>query len=148
MQLHPYLSFGGNCREALDLYSNAFGGKVEYQMLYSENSEMCKNLPANWQNKIMHAAFRAGEIFFMASDVVEVENGPCGEVKLVPAGSPIALSINCENENHQTEVFNKLAAGGKVSMPLQDTFWGARFGMLTDKFGIKWMFNYDKPQSK
>lgn len=146
MQLVPYLNFAGNCKEALGLYSDALNGKIEYHMLYSEQQDICKNLPANWHNKIMHAVFRAGEIFFMASDIMEGDNGSCGVNKLVPEGSPVALSLNFDDENKQTEVFNKLAHGGNIIMPLQDTFWGARFGMLTDKFGIRWMFNYDKPQ--
>ncbi|HLX52663.1 MAG TPA: VOC family protein [Aquella sp.] len=148
MQLNSYLSFGGNCAEALDLYSNVFGGKIEYKMLYSDNKDMCKNLPANWQNKIMHASFRAGDIFFMASDVMEGSDGPCGKVKLVPEGTPITLSLSFDSETEEAEVFNKLAQGGKVTMPLQDTFWESRFGMLTDKFGIKWMFSYDKSNKK
>ncbi|MCC2625014.1 MAG: 3-demethylubiquinone-9 3-methyltransferase [Burkholderiales bacterium] len=148
MQLNSYLSFGGNCEEALKLYSEAFGGKIEYKMLYSDNKDMCKNLPENWQNKIMHASFRAGDIFIMASDVLVGENSSCGTVQLVPEGSPITLSLNFDSEAEETEVFNKLAQGGKVTMPLQDTFWGAHFGMLTDKFGIKWMFNFDKSNNK
>lgn len=144
MQLNPYLSFAGNCSDALKLYSDALGGKVEYQMLYSDNKEMCKNFPDDWHNKIMHSSFRAGNIFFMAADVMVGREGPCGKVELVPEGTPITLSLSFEDEVKQSEVFNKLAAGGKVTMPLQDTFWGARFGMLTDKFGIKWMFNCEK----
>ncbi|MCC2644675.1 MAG: 3-demethylubiquinone-9 3-methyltransferase [Burkholderiales bacterium] len=144
MRLSTYLSFSGNCEEALNLYSEVFCGKVEYKSLYSDNKDMCKNLPNSWQNKIMHASFRAGEISFMASDVMESENGPCGTVKLIPEGSPITLSLNFEDEAKQKEIFDKLAKDGVVTMQLQDTFWGARFGMLTDKFGIKWMFNCEQ----
>lgn len=144
MQLNPYLSFGGNCKEALNLYSAALGGKIEYQTLYSDNQEMCKNLPVDWQNKIMHASFRAENVFFMASDVMVGGDGPCSQTQLTPQGSPIALSLSFESEAKQQDVFDKLASGGKITMPLQDTFWGARFGMLTDKFGIKWMFNCEK----
>jgi PhnB protein len=148
MQLNSYLSFSGNCEEALKLYGEALGGKIEYKMLYSDNKDMCKNLPADWQNKIMHASFRAGDVFFMASDVLVGDDSSCGLAKLVPEGSPITLSLSFESEAEETKVFNKLAEGGKVTMPLQNTFWGSHFGMLTDKFGIKWMFSFDKSNKK
>ncbi len=147
MNLAPYLSFSGNCQEALELYCNALGGSIVEKHCYAENPEMAKHLPADWHNKLMHASFKAGSICLMAADVIEGKDGPCGIVKLSHAGSPIALSLNFNNETEQTAAFNKLAQGGIVTMPLQDTFWGARFGMLSDKFGIKWMFNCDKVSS-
>jgi PhnB protein len=146
MELHAYLSFTGNCKEALDFYSHALNGKVEYSSLYSDNKEMCQNVPANWHDKIMHASFKAGNILLMASDIMQGD-GPCGNTRLDYAGSPVTLSLSFEDETKQAEVFNKLAENGKISMPLQDTFWGAKFGMLTDKFGIKWMFNCEKQHS-
>ena len=104
---------------------------------------MCKNMPAEWQNKLMHASFKAENIFFMSSDVMSDGNG-FGSQTVKPETSPISLSLNFTDTEKQTEVFNKLADGGTVTMPLQDTFWGARFGMLNDRFGIRWMFNCDK----
>ncbi len=144
MELSVYFSFNGNCKEALEFYKDCLNGQIEFMQTYSCNPEISANLSQEWKEKIMHASFRAGDVFFMASDVMPEGQGPCG-VNIIPAGSPISLSLNIATEAEQTEVFNKFAVGGNVTMPLQDTFWGARFGMLTDKFGIKWMFNCEKP---
>lgn len=145
MELHPYLFFQGNCQEALEFYAQALNGEVVEFHSYNENPEFAQKLPAEWQNKWMHAEFKAGSIFFMASDVM-----PDGEeygAKINYETSPITLSLNFHSESEELEVFNKLAEGGTITMPLTETFWGATFGMLTDKFGIKWMFNYDKPSA-
>ena len=139
MNLVAYLNFNGNCKEALELYKKALNGNVVEIHHYLENPEMCKTLPDTWHNKIMHASFHAGEIFFMAADVMAENNNQFNY-----EASPISLSLNFTSETQQTEVFNQLSDGSTITMPLQNTFWGARFGMLKDKFGIKWMFNYDK----
>ena len=147
MKLIPYLNFAGNAHEALAVYSEAFAGKVEELHLYSENPELAKQLPVDWQNKIMHATFRSAEFCFMVSDMNEDPAYVCSMPPRNPAGSTVSLSLDFTSIEEQQRVFDLLTSEAKaIPMPLQDTFWGARFGMLTDKFGIKWLFNYDYPQ--
>jgi len=126
---NPYLNFNGNCREAMEFYKSCLNGEIESMMTFGETGEKD---PAQ-ANKIMHSVLRAGKILFMASD--------CPPGVTVQNGNSITLNIDFEDTALQEKTFNKLAAGGKVTMPLNDTFWGARFGMLTDKFGINWMTN-------
>ncbi len=90
-------------------------------------------VPEAYQNKIMHCEFKADAIRFLAADVM------LGHP--VSHGNSVQLNINLDDTQEQESIFNKLAEGGKVDMALQDTFWGARFGMVTDKFGISWMLN-------
>src|SRR5690242_13557104 len=130
MELTPYIIFNGNCEEALNFYAKAMEGEVKHISRYSD-------MPGDAQmgmdkNKIMHSTFEAGAVKFMASD------GPGGG-----NGGAVNLSLHFEDADKQQRVFNALAEGGTVKMPLQDTFWGARFGMLKDKFGIDWMFNHE-----
>lgn len=132
-QLSVYLSFPGTCEEALDFYKHAFDGEVKSIQRFSETP--MPSDPAN-ANRVMHAEFVADGMSFMASDAVGTST--------TRPGTNVALSVNHDNEADQAVVFDKLADGGKVTMPLQDTFWGARFGMLTDKYDINWMFNCDK----
>ncbi len=146
MELHAYVFFQGNCQEALNFYAQALDGEIVEFHSYNENSEFAKSLPTEWHDKWMHASFKAGEIFFMAADVLPASAGEYGAEVNYPT-SPITLSLNFTSEEQEIEVFNQLATDGNVTMPLTDTFWGAKFGMLTNKFGIKWMFNYDKPRA-
>lgn len=146
MELHAYVFFQGNCQEALNFYAQALDGEIVEFHSYNENSEFAKSLPTEWHDKWMHASFKAGEIFFMAADVLSASAGEYGAEVNYPT-SPITLSLNFTSEEQEIEVFNQLATDGNVTMPLTDTFWGAKFGMLTNKFGIKWMFNYDKPRA-
>jgi len=127
---NPYLNFNGSCREALEFYKDCFNGEIA-QMTTFGDSQMGET--EKEKSMIMHSVFKAGSIFFMASD--SMPNQP------VQSGSNVTLNIDFQETADQKKVFDKLASGGKVTMPLQDTFWGARFGMLTDKFGINWMTN-------
>jgi PhnB protein len=124
---NPYLTFDGTCRQALEFYKDCFTGEIESMQTAGENAPR-----PELKDQIMHAVFKAGSIFFMASDAM---GHP------VTRGSNVTLNINFDSVAQQEKVFNKLSGGGNVSMPLQDTFWGARFGMVTDKFGINWMVN-------
>ena len=136
MQLAPYIMFNGNCEEALNFYAQAFNGEIKDLMRF-EGSPV-ENMSADKQ-KAMHVHFAVnGNTIFMAADG--------GQGKANAKGGMVHLSINFNNADEQERVFNVLSEGGQVSMPLQDTFWGARFGMLRDKFGVNWMFNYDKQQ--
>lgn len=133
----PYLSFNGNAADALAFYAKAFDGKIVFQQSFGE-SPMGGNTPADHKDKVMHARFEAGGLTLMVSD-----NMP-GHV--VTNGSNTNLSLNFSTVQDIDKTFASLSEGANIIMPLQDTFWGAKFGMLTDKFGINWMFNHDYPK--
>ena len=136
MQLTPYIIFNGNCEEALNFYVTVLGGQIKDLMRFEGTPG--ESMSADKQ-KIMHSHFVADGFFFMASD--SGMGAPTSD-----SSGQVHLSINFEDGAQQEKIFNALSEGGHVTMPLDDTFWGARFGMLTDKFGIKWMFNHDKPR--
>jgi PhnB protein len=133
MKLNPYLHFEGYAEEVLNFYRDVFDGEI---LTISRYGDSPMQVDEDWKDKIMHARLKFGDSLIMLSD------GPKG-YKSTTNGN-IQLSVEMDDENKMSEVFNKLAAGGKITMPLQDTFWGARFGMLTDKFGTGWMFNHEK----
>jgi PhnB protein len=139
--INPYLTFDGNCEEAFNFYKSVFGGDFPYIGRYSD---MPSDAPKNESesNKIMHVSLPIGEgTILMGSDQPQ-EFG-----KVIP-GNNFAISINAMSEQEATRLFNALSEGGKVTMPMNKTFWGAFFGMFTDKFGINWMVNYDYNQEK
>lgn len=132
----PYLNFDGNAAEALAFYGKAFGGEILFQQTYGDGP--MEGAP-EWKDKIMHATFQAGSLTLMASDVMDPKYK-------VATGTNTQLSLNFKHEEDIDRVFAALSEGANITMPLQDTFWGAKFGMLVDKFGINWMFNHDKPK--
>ena len=136
MELAPYIMFDSNCEEALNFYAKAMDGKIVDIMRFGDMPGENPMSDAD-KKKVMHSNFEAGKIKFMASDN---PMGTSGQ------GGLVHLSLHFEDGDRQEKVFNALAEGGKVTMPLQDTFWGARFGMLQDKYGVNWMFNHDKPR--
>ncbi|MFT3982046.1 MAG: VOC family protein [Ferruginibacter sp.] len=126
----PYLNFNGNAAEALAFYSTALNGQVEFQQLFGDMAT-----EESFKDKVMHATFAAGDLKFMVSD--------CPPGVSVHSGDQVSLSLNFDSVELLEKTFNALADGGNITMPVQDTFWGARFGMTKDKFGVHWMFNYD-----
>jgi PhnB protein len=130
----PYLSFNGNGAEALAFYAKAFNGKILFQQTFGD-SPMADQTPEDYKNKIMHATFQAGDLTFMISD--------CMPGQPVTGGTNLSLSLNFKTVADIDKTFASLSDGANILMPLQDTFWGAKFGMLIDKFGINWMFNHD-----
>jgi PhnB protein len=131
-----YLTFNGNCREAMNYYAQCFQGEANI-MTFAE-SPMASQTPPNYLDKVMHSNLIIGDFILYASDVM-----PGQEVN---AGDQISLSVDCKSEEEIDSYFDFLAKEGKVTMPLQKTFWGAKFGVLTDKYGIPWMFNFDYPK--
>lgn len=132
MELEPYLFItGGKCEEALNFYKRIFGGDIAEVMRWKEApAEM--SMPAELGNRIMHATFRSPAVKFMASDAQPTTQYGDG---------PISLSLSTKDESEAKRLFDALAQGGKVEVPLEKAFWGALFGMLTDKYGIDWMVN-------
>ena len=140
--LNPYLNFAGNTEEAFKFYKSVFGGDFKTLLRFKDTPEAGK-IPPNEKDKIMHVALPIGKgNTLMATDALE----SMGQ-KLI-LGNNMYLSIEAESKEEAKKIFSGLSAGGKVTMPLDDAFWGAYFGMLTDKFGIKWMVNYTYPQQK
>ena len=131
MQIDPHLSFNGNCEEAFNFYEKTFGGKIEFKITFGE-SPMAGQIDPESRNKIMHIRMRIGDRILMGSDAPPQYQG-------TQQGFDICAAVKDAAEAEK--VFNALAEGGKVTMPLAETFWSARFGMLTDRFGIPWMVN-------
>ena len=132
----PYLNFNGNAKEAIAFYEQALKGKVAYVQTFAD-ANMAQD--ETMKDKILHAVFEAGDLKFMVSD--------CPPGVSVSSGDQVSLSLNFHDLETIEQTFAAMSDGGQVTMPLQDTFWGARFGMTKDRFGIHWMFNFDKPKS-
>ena len=131
MQLNAYVTFSGVAEEALNFYRGALGGEIE--LMRFEGSPMEKSVPADWKNKIMHGRLNSPAGVLMASDATpEWMSNP---------GDNFSLSVSLGDENAGEKIFNKLAAGGQVTMPFEKTFWASKFGMVVDKFGIRWIVN-------
>lgn len=138
--INPYLVFNGNCEEAFLFYKSVFGGEFPYIGKFKDMppAEGQPILSEAEGNKIMHVTLPIGEgSILMGSDtnLASVE---------VAFGQNISLSINAESKEEADKLFNGLSAAGKVTMAMNQTFWGAYFGMFTDKFGINWMVNFDE----
>jgi PhnB protein len=131
-----YLTFNGNCREAMTFYKDCLGGDLALQTV--EETPAAASFPPEAKDKIMHAALTSGPITLFASDNL-------GAGTSAP-GSNFSLCITCSSEAEVKNLFSKLSAGGKVGHPLEEQFWGAIFGDFTDKFGIRWMTNWDTPK--
>lgn len=145
--VNPYLNFNGNTEEAFNHYKKVFGGEFAMLMRYKdvpEGVEMdgCIDMageqtPKNEENYIMHIALPIGNSIIMGSDVP-------ARMEQAVFGSSVLLSFSAESRNEATRIYNELAEEGKAIMPMDDAFWGAYYGMLTDKFGIHWMVSYDE----
>jgi PhnB protein len=135
-QLNAYLHFNGNCREAMTFYKESLGGDLE--MMTVGDSPMGAQMPPEAQKNILHATLKNGGFVIMASDIM----GPGGVTK----GNNLSLTLVCSSQKETETLFSKLAAGGKVTHALKEEFFGL-YGDLTDKHGINWMFNYEKPKA-
>jgi PhnB protein len=129
MHVQPYLNFDGRCEEALEFYKKAVGAKVGMMMRFKDAPDPAMSAPGN-ENKVMHSAVEVGDSTVLMSD------GRCtGSANF----SGITLTLSAKTEAEADKVFNGLADGGQVTMPLTKTFFAPKFGMLTDKFGVGWM---------
>ncbi|MBF9255717.1 VOC family protein [Pontibacter sp. 172403-2] len=131
--LNPYLNFKGTTEEAFNFYKSVFGGEFIALQRFKDTPEAAR-VPAEEQDKIMHISLPIGQgNILMGTDALE----SMGHTLTV--GNNFSLSVSAESKAEADKLFQGLAAGGQVTMPLQDTFWGDYFGMITDKFGIHWM---------
>ncbi len=135
MQSNPYLNFNGQCDEALKFYEKCLGAKIAFKLTYGE-TPAAKETPASMHNQIIHARLLVGNSVIMASDCPP-------ERYCKPQGITISLSI--EKPEEADSVFKALSEKGQIMMPIEETFWAHRFGMLVDQFGIPWMINCEKP---
>ena len=133
-KINPYLMFPGNCREAMEFYKSVLNGELE--VMTFEGAPM--EVPGSYKDKIMHATLKFGDAFFMASDVM-----PGTEVV---QGNAYNMTLSIDEVAEAQQVFDLLSAGGNVHMPFEDTFWGSKFGQLTDQFGINWMIDCELKQ--
>lgn len=129
MQVQPYLQFDGRCEEALEFYKSALGAKVEAIMRFKDGPD-CMEMPKGTDDKVLHASFRIGDSMIMASD---------GHCKGKPDFQGFSLTIEAPDKAEADRLFKALEAGGKVQMPLAETFFSPRFGMVADRFGVSWM---------
>jgi PhnB protein len=133
-EFNTYLNFDGNCKDAMTFYAKCLGGELQLSPFADAPGEAN---PAA-KDRVMHARLGKGSAVLMASDIM-----PGMPFK---PGNNFAITIQCESIPEIESLFAAFGENGKVTMPLQDTFWGARFGMLTDQFGIQWMFNFEHPK--
>jgi PhnB protein len=137
MQLNPYLLFNGNCEEAFKSYAQILGGKIEAMMPH-EGTPAAEHVPAEWRKKILHARLNVNAQVLMGSDAPPTAQGGYE----APKGFSVSVQDNDPAEAER--IFHALAENGQVRMPIQETFWAARFGMCVDRFGIPWMINCEK----
>ena len=129
-RINPYLTFAGNCREALDFYKACLHGEIVSIETFGE-----ANFASNesMKDKIIHAELKAEDVYFMASDAMP-------DFKADP-GNMLTMSLSLTDKDEQARIFAALSDGGTVTMPLDVAFWGEIFGMVTDRFGIHWMLS-------
>ncbi len=134
MQLITHLHFNGNCEAAFKFYEQTLGGKI-VTMMPHEGTPAAEHVPPEWRKKILHAGLTVGDQWLMGADAPPEHYQP-------PRGFSVAMQINDRAEAEC--IFKALSEDGKVTMPLQETFWATRFGMLVDQFGIPWLINCGK----
>ncbi len=135
LQLNPHLTFNGQCEEAFKFYEKCLGGKIVMMMTYGE-SPIAEQTPPHCRKKIIHATFALGDHVLTGGDAPP-------ERYQKPQGLSVLLHVGASAEADR--IFKTLAEKGTVQMPVQETFWALRFGMLVDQFGVPWMINCGKP---
>ncbi|SHF89852.1 PhnB protein [Microbulbifer donghaiensis] len=134
MNFFPYLNFNGNCKEAFEFYARVLGGEIIVLSTFAEAPEEA-GMPAEVGDQVMHAQLKVGNQIFMASDAPK---------NFQPAQG-FNISIGVDTPEDAERIYRALSEGGEVTMPLTETFWAQRFAVFTDRFGIPWMVNCDKP---
>jgi len=140
--INPYLNFPGNAEDAFNFYRSVFGGEFITLQRFKDTPE-ADRVPDNEKDKIMHVALPIGKgNILMATDALESMGHK------LTAGNNFHITIEAENKEEAEKLFNGLSQDGKIEVPLEDTFWGAYFGMFKDKFGVQWIMNYTYTQQK
>lgn len=133
-QINSYLTFNGNCREAMNFYKDCLGGELSLQTI--GESPLADKMPPQMKECILHATLIKDKLVLMGSDMVG-ENG-------LKRGNSVSLAINCSSDEEIRSFYEKLSEGGNKDHALEESFWGATFGDLTDKYGNHWLLNYEK----
>ncbi|HEY4151446.1 MAG TPA: VOC family protein [Chitinophagaceae bacterium] len=137
-----YLNFNGTAEEAFAFYKSVLGGEFTSVLRFRDTAEAPK-LPPGDQDKLMHISMPIGKgNVLMGTDALESAGHK------LTVGNNFHISLSPESEEEANKLYNGLSAGGKAKMPLTKTFWGALFGMFTDRFGVQWMINYEYPTNK
>ncbi len=139
---NPYLNFPGNTEEAFKFYRSIFGGEFTSVQRFKD-TPVGASVPPNVKEKVMHIALPIGKgNILMGTDAIESMGHK------LTYGNNFNISIETETKEEAQRLFDALSTGGKVESPIKDEFWGAYFGMVTDKFGARWMVNYTYPRKK
>jgi len=134
--IKPYITFTGNCEEAVNFYTEKLDGTILFMQRYGESP--MKGMGPD--DAVMHCSFKIGDSVIMASD-------NCSKEHPTQVGNNISLALGSSEPADADALFEKMSEGAQIIMPIQETYWAQRFGMLVDKFGINWMFNCDKPEA-
>ena len=137
MQLHTYLNYGGNCEEAFKFYEKHLGGKITMLMRHGEQPD-ARSVPPEWAQAVLHARITLGGTELLGADIPPDRFQPIRSAY---------LSLTFDSDREAERVFDLLAGGGQIFMPMQETFFASRFAMLRDKFGTSWMLLNPKAQS-
>ena len=135
-QINSYLSFNGNCREAMNFYKECLGGELVLQTI--GESPLCDKMPPQMKENILHSTLTMNALVLMGTDML-------GEKGLVK-GTAVSLMLNCSSEEEIKKYYANLSKDGQATHPLEISFWGALFGDLTDKYGNHWLLHFDKNQ--
>ena len=133
-KINSYLTFSGNCREAMTFYKECLGGELFFQTI--GESPLSDKLPHKMRDCILHSTLSTESLVLMGSDMVSDK----GLIK----GNSVSLSLTCSSEEEIRNCYQKLSTGGDATHPLEDTFWGALFGGLTDRYGNNWLLNFER----
>ncbi|HSZ22551.1 MAG TPA: VOC family protein [Candidatus Sulfotelmatobacter sp.] len=136
MQLNPYLFFNGNCADAFKFYEKCLGGKIVTMMTH-EGTPAAEQVPANWREKIIHARLTVGDQVLMGSDAPPDRYAPM---------KGFGVSFAVDSPADAERIFKALSEKGAVGMPMQQTFFAVRFGMVVDQFGTPWMITCEAAQ--
>ena len=134
LKINSYLTFNGKCKEAMLFYQSCLGGELSMQTI--GETPVANHMPDKMKDCILHSTLIQKDFILMASDIV-------ADVGLIK-GNSVSLSLSCSSEEEITKLYNSLSQGGNADHPLENSFWGALFGDLTDKFGNHWLLNFDK----
>jgi PhnB protein len=132
--INAYLTFNGKCREAMMFYKECLGGELHLQTI--GESPMAEQMPSQMKEHILHATLKKGDMVLMGSDMVS-EDG-------LKKGNAVSMALSLGSEEEIRNCYRKLSDGGKANHPLENTFWGALFGDLTDKYGYHWILNFTR----
>jgi PhnB protein len=140
---NTYLNFNGNCEEAFTFYKSVFGGEFTYIGKFGDMPpQEGYTLPETERNKVMHVSLPIGSSILMGSDT-----GGAWTQEFIE-GNNFSISITADSTAEADRLFNGLSADGKITMPMEHTFWGDYFGMFTDKFGVNWMVGFNEETPK